>query len=76
MSGLLQARLQPVGDEIDAHLTIVRLTVLEAAICTAVEPPSEPAEVQVFAKGGKVRLDSLRAWNMKPARFDLSRFTA
>ena len=35
--------------------------------------PSDLA-VEVFARGGKARLDSLRAWPLKPARMSLERF--
>ena len=44
------------------------------AVFTTVNAVPDAMEVQVFATGGSATLVSLRAWQMKPARFGLERF--
>jgi len=45
-----------------------------AAIFAPLQAGPADLGVEVFARGGKARLDSLRAWPMKPARMSLERF--
>jgi sucrose-6-phosphate hydrolase SacC (GH32 family) len=45
-----------------------------AAIFAPVHAGPADLAVEVFARGGKARLDSLRAWPLKPARMSLERF--
>jgi hypothetical protein len=45
-----------------------------AAIFAPLHAGPADLAVEVFARGGKARLDSLRAWPLKPARFSLDRF--
>jgi beta-fructofuranosidase len=45
-----------------------------AAIFAPLQAGSADLGVEVFARGGKARLDSLRAWPLKPARMSLERF--
>jgi beta-fructofuranosidase len=45
-----------------------------AAIFAPLHTDGANLGVEVFARGGKAHLDSLRAWPLKPARMDLERF--
>ena len=45
-----------------------------AAIFAPLHAAPTDLDVEVFARGGKARLDSLRAWPLKPARMALDRF--
>ena len=45
-----------------------------AAIFSPLHAGPADLAVEVFARGGQARLDSLRAWPLKPARFSLDRF--
>ena len=45
-----------------------------AAIFAPLHAAPADLDVEVFARGGKARLDSLRAWPLKPARMTLDRF--
>jgi beta-fructofuranosidase len=47
-----------------------------AAIFAPLQAGPADLGVEVFARGGKARLDSLRAWPLKPARMSLERFHA
>ena len=46
----------------------------EAAIFAPLHAGAAELGVEVFARGGEARLDSLRAWPLKPARMSLERF--
>lgn len=45
-----------------------------AAIFAPLHANPSDVTIEVFARGGKAQLDSLRAWPMKPARMSLERF--
>ncbi|MGH9402482.1 MAG: glycoside hydrolase family 32 protein [Terriglobia bacterium] len=45
-----------------------------AAIFTTVDAGQNDVGITAFAKGGTARLDSLKMWPLKPARFSLERF--
>ena len=45
-----------------------------AAIFAPLHAAAADLGVEVFARGGQARLDSLRAWPLKPARMSLDRF--
>lgn len=44
------------------------------ALFTTVDASSRNLQVEAFAQGGSARLESLRMWPMKPARFSLDRY--
>ena len=46
----------------------------DAAIFAPLKAGPSDLGVEVFARGGKAQLDSLRAWPLKPARMSLERF--
>ena len=46
----------------------------EAAIFVPLHAGPRSWGWEVFARGGEARLDSLRAWPLKPARMSLERF--
>jgi beta-fructofuranosidase len=45
-----------------------------SAVLATVDAAPGAFGVEVFARGGEARLDSLRAWPLSPARFSLDRF--
>ena len=47
----------------------------DAAIFTTVDAAVNDTTIVAFARGGAGRLESLKAWPLKPARFSLDRFT-
>jgi beta-fructofuranosidase len=46
----------------------------EAAIFTTVDAGPEDLSIEAFAKGGPGKLEGLKAWTLKPAKFSLDRF--
>jgi len=46
----------------------------EAAIFTTVDAAPSDVGVEAFARGGAGRMESLKAWPLKPAQFTLERF--
>ncbi|MCX6628526.1 MAG: GH32 C-terminal domain-containing protein, partial [Candidatus Solibacter sp.] len=47
-----------------------------AAIFAPLRAGAADLGLEVFARGGKAQLDSLRVWPLKPARMSLERFHA
>jgi beta-fructofuranosidase len=45
-----------------------------AAVFSTVDAAPDALGVEVYAKGGEARLESLTAWPLRPARFSLERF--